>query len=660
MRINPPNVSFQTYRLKGSLLNALKDLRMEEPNPVQKQVMKAIMAGRDVVVASLLKEHAERAALIMAMNEIAKEPEPVGTKVLVLTSDDSRANKAAAWIGKLGKNVEGFTTGTLLETQDPKENLDMVSRGPTVLVSAPELLQQVMRTHGIRLFGLQMILAENVAKYKEPAAVRSILESASGLFRRVIHVARPNNVIMDEVIQWVGDPEWIGLDPWNASSEETEPAQSQAEAEGKGEAEGKSEGEADGKASKPTKVSVTLIGKPKKKVVNLTQDPREAKSNAAAANGDASSQAPDDGAEESASRVIKPKGQPQALPETTKLHFAVIPDGSQIAAMATWIRKDSTRRTLGYVIGPSESDTLFRELRESDVPLISVHSRLRRSTYDYRLSRFLSHDVNTAIIGGNLKSDEKPEDVQCVLFSYVPDRGETFQEHLSRLTFAGSDTDVVVLVERSKLPGFQDWVAKTGYGFMLAAPTVLGDLQEPEPSESSAGSGRGDRPRRQESAEPKGSTGGSRESTGKGGASRSEASSKGKSAKPASGKPGGGSGEKEDSKRGGRPATGGRGGRSGSGRSESGRGGNRSKSGRSEGRGGEQRREGRGQRGGSGSPNRGRGDRSQQPRKNAPDNADSTRYGLPKPSYEKLEHGKSGRQEEKKGLLGSIKRLFGG
>lgn len=654
MRTIPIHVSFQAYRLKGSLLTALRDLRMEEPNPVQKQVMRSIMDGRDAVVASLLKDHAERAALIMAMNEIAKEPDPVGTKILVLTSDDSRAKKALGWIGRLGKNVQGFSSAALLEEQESKDRRDAISAGPTVLVSAPEVLRQVMKDHGIRLFGLQMVLMENVSKFQDPGAVATVLEGASGLFRRVVQVARPNNLILDEIVKWVGDPEWIGLDPWVSGGEaQSEPAEEPV---------------------KPTKVSVTLIGKPVKKPAkamgNLTRDPRKSSDAQDDSSRDSGVDATDSNANPSRSEALSGSiqtAQPAVLPETTGLHFAVIPDESQVLAVSRWIRHHPDRRILAYVIGPSESDSVFRHLREADVSLISVHSRLRRSTYEYRFSRFLSQDVNVAVIGGNLKSQEKPTDVRSVVFSYVPDRGDTFQEHLSRVELADSNAEVVILVQQSKLDEFRDWVAKTGYGFMLAAPAALEGLDAefaatqaaaPAPS-ASGGTPRESQPRRRpdEGDSSPASKDARSESPKTGSRSRSGRSSapRGNASQP-----------KDASAQGERPSTGGRRGRSGSG--DGGAQGRKPKEARNDARRGSG---GKGPRGGSSERNRGGGARGAgaggrgrggagQDRRRQDDDAGKTRYGLPKPSYEKLEHGKSGRKEEKKGLLGSLKRLFGG
>lgn len=597
-------MSFTSFRLHGAVLKTLKDLKIDEPNPIQRQVMRALSEGRDVMVNAPLKDQAEKAALIVAADALAREATLAGTKVVVLTSDDARAEKLGKWAGKLVSDIPEAAVEVLSASQDSKEQLASLSRGSAVVISTPEALRQLLGEYRIVLRGLMFLVMENAGKFDPIGGVGELLTNMPGGYRRVIQASRPGQEFLEASAEWMRDPVRI------------EPGATDAEA-----------GDAPNGGDAAAETGVTAAAE-------LSEEAGDA--------GDADGADGGDGADRSDSADTAPLNE---IPEGLAYRYAIVPDHVQIQAAALLIAQAPESRTLAYVMGGSESDGLFRELRERNIPSMSVHSRLRRQTYQYRVGRFADGELSIGIIGGNLKSDRRPDSLSRVLFSYIPNREGTFRSHLGRIGYASSLPEVVFVVQASQEEEFMNWVRETGLDAQPMEIPGTKDLKAPERPAQTAHvrpSTQAPQTYQQRSTQSEARSQGQRQ----GQEPRHEQPRRDESRRDQGRRDEGrrDEGRRDDRRRNeGRRDEGRRDEGRREGRRDDGRSSRSSRHGRQD-----QQRQGRGQ---------GRDER-QRGRESAPEAQRSTPYGLPVPSYDRLERGKSGKKE-KKGIMGLLGRMFG-
>ncbi|MGA1496109.1 MAG: hypothetical protein ACO37D_12010, partial [Rhodothermales bacterium] len=310
----------------------------------------------------------------------------------------------------------------LSAAQDAMELLASLSRGSAVVISTPEVLAQLLGEYRIVLRGLMFLVMDNAGKFASLEGIEDLLANMPGGYRRVIQASRPSQEFLETSAEWMRDP--VRIEPGDGEAgNETAQGQGIADAEG--------------------------------------------------IDADAS------GSDTDASADSAPLNE---IPEGLAYRYAVVPDHVQIQAAALLIAQAPESRTLAYVMGGSESDGLFRELRERGVTSMSVHSRLRRQTYQYRVGRFADGELSIGIIGGNLKSDRRPDSLSRVLFSYIPNREGTFHTHLGKIGYESSKPEVVFVVQASQEEEFLNWVREIGLDAQPLEIPGAKDLKAPERS----------------------------------------------------------------------------------------------------------------------------------------------------------------------------------
>ena len=650
-------MSYSQFRLDGAILQALKKNKEESPNPTQKQILKTMTKGGDLLVSAPLKENADRAALLFSLNQIVKESSWTGTKILYLTSDQKRVEKADKWCSAFPPALEQLT----IEAFDSPDvegaesaNLNKISKGSTLLITTPEAILPLLEKQDIIFRGLKTLIIENGTKFSDDSLIERLMPRLMGDVQTIVQLSRPSEATLAKYKELLGDPELIEAKAEITSTKKKSKAESKDSGAGQTSentvAEAPVPEQETEKSDSPHVTRSTLGAKKSDSYQSKKSDLAQSKKS------DSAKAKKADPAEvqkvdlekfnetPSESKEAAPK-EPQELEpisiaevmESLKgvtFKTLTIPDQTQIEAFVKVFEPEKEKKTLGYVIGSFEADTLFKQLRNQEVRLVSVHSKLRRNTYEYRLSRFYTGELSLAIIGGNLKTSDHPEGVEKVIFSNPPKSSEQFFRKLSRIGFSDQNPEVLVLVQQSQESEFLKWAVQTELKFTPLDATPYQDLKP---------SGRAPKEQRD-----KGSKSGGREQKQQ---QQATASNGVDSAKSQSSK-----GVREDSRRSDDRSK-------GKGQKRPDR--NRDHRGKSS-RGkpyqeGQPRGENRGQ---SGRDDRGSSGRDHRQDKGRPQQRreepkKSTPYGLPAASYDRLERGRSGKKESK-GLFGAIKKLFGG
>lgn len=598
-------MSYTTFRFKAPILKGLADVQLSEPTPELKEVLKRCSTGQDLILASTQKDHAEKGPFIWTMNELSKTTLGYGTRMLVLCNDEPRVKRVVTFLRKLGEQI-AFDAEAITADMEAQKVSNIIGKAPHAIVGTPSVLKEALEANRALLRDINLLYMMGAHKMEALEDVKAVFPRVISPKQRVVQLGKKATMALrHEVLTWVRDPHHVGIDPPIAGLETVVPP-SPTEKEEPISSVNESMKEAvneDVVASKDSTAPEASSDAPKPDTPK-TETPKPADT----------ATAPEAPKEVSSS----PQDNAQLLETITPLlKRAMIPNDLPLATVVKRLKESTSQRAVVICQGPAEADALFKELREADLGVISVHSKLRRSTYDYRINRFQSGDVNIAIIGGRLKSQEPLKQVSRVLYTLLPRSKDTFLHDMSLVQWSDTPQEALFLIQEKDKESFETFKTESG---LDCTPLVLDGLSDLKPVELL------DRRKERRSNE------------------RSSSSSQ--SAKEGAGEQRSKGSKSNRTTKGGRGFSKSQGSQSQGERSQ----GNQSKGDSS-------------QKGSQGSQNRGKGGpKSKQNQgkgrgKRAPEKP-RTPYGLPRANFDQLDGGKEGTKPSG-GLFGAIKKIFG-
>lgn len=547
-------MSYTTYRFKAPILKGLADVQLSEPTPELKEALKHCSSGKDLILASTQKDHAEKGPFIWTMNELSKTTLGYGTRMLVLCNDETRVKKVVTFLRKLGEQL-AFDAEPIMSEMEPQKVTNIIGKAPHAIVGTPAVIKESLESNRALLRDVNLLYITGAHKMDSYEDIKAIFPRVLSPKQRVVQLSKKASMALRlEVLTWVRDPHHVGIDPPVEGLETVSPAKTSVEIE------------VDSKVETQEK---QLESK------DQVQDKK-----------DESTHHEDD------------KELLQTI--TPLLKRAMIPNGLPLATVVKRIKESSSERAVVFCQGPAEADALFKELREADLGVISVHSKLRRSTYEYRLNRFQSGDVNIAIIGGRLKSNEPLKQVSRVLYTLLPRTRDTFLHDMRLVKWSEVAQECLFLIQEKDKESFETFKKESG---LECTPLVLDGLNDLKPIELL------DRRKDSRNKDPRHKDRSSSKTNKKPG----DKSSKGSSSKR--------------SKNRGQESTHSQNASSQNGSQQSSKTGNKPKK----------------------HQGKGRGKRNEKPK---------TPYGLPRANFDRLDGGKEG-SKPSGGLFGAIKKIFG-
>ena len=564
-------MSYTSFRFKAPILKGLSDVQLSEPTPELKEVLKLCSTGQDLIIASTQKDHAEKGPFIWTMNELSKSTLGYGTRILVLCNDETRVKKVVTFLRKLGEQI-AFDAEPILADMEAQKVSNIIGKAPHAIVGTPAVLKEALEANRTLYRDLHLLYMMGAHKMDSLEDVKAIFPRILSPKQRVVQLGKKATVALrHEVLTWAREPHHIGIDPPIEGLEPVVPATAAPETPTKPEPDS-SKGE-----TEPKKEDQEVQDKTSADTASVTK----------------TADAPSEEDHTALMDVITPL-----------LKRAMIPNDLPLATVVKRIKESPSQRVVVFCQGPAEADALFKELREADLGVISVHSKLRRSTYEYRLNRFQSGEVNTAIIGGRLKAKEPLKQVTRALYTLLPRSKDTFMNDMRLIQWSESPQEVLFLIQEKEKESFETFKEESG---LECTPLVLDGLSELKPVELL--DRRKEQRTKDRSKSSKGTKNGSTDSPSKD--SKSKRSNKGeRGGKKSQGNP---SGSTQKGKKGSSQ----------------------------HGRGGQKNAQGKG---------RGKGKRSDKPK---------TPYGLPRANFDRLDGGKEG-SKSSGGLFGTIKKMFGG
>ena len=132
-----PAVTFESFGLRSEVLNALKNLGYEEPTPIQRETIPALIDGRDVLGQAATGTGKTAAFALPILERISQaDRKPFEAQALVLVPTRELAMQVTEALQKYGAGI-GLTAVAVYGGQEFVQQLRPLKRGADVVVATP-------------------------------------------------------------------------------------------------------------------------------------------------------------------------------------------------------------------------------------------------------------------------------------------------------------------------------------------------------------------------------------------------------------------------------------------------------------------------------------------------------------------------------------------
>lgn len=153
-------MTFQELNLNTPLLNALEDLELSTPTPIQEQAFPTIMSGRDVVGIAQTGT-GKTFAYLLPVLRMLKYSEQQNPRVLILVPTRELVVQVVEELEKLTKYINvrilGVYGGTNINTQK-----QLVAQGQDIIVATPGRLYDLTINRDFKLKSIQKLVIDEV------------------------------------------------------------------------------------------------------------------------------------------------------------------------------------------------------------------------------------------------------------------------------------------------------------------------------------------------------------------------------------------------------------------------------------------------------------------------------------------------------------------
>ncbi|SMO40270.1 DEAD/DEAH box helicase [Fodinibius sediminis] len=151
-------MSFKKFTLSDQLHLGLRDLRYEEPTPIQKECIPLILEGRDVIGAAQTGTGKTGAFVIPLLQRIIDEPSD-DTQALILSPTRELAQQIEEQIFALGYHT-GISSATVTGGSDYGTQVKAIRAGVDIIVATPGRLIDQMKVLNIDFSHLKYLVLD--------------------------------------------------------------------------------------------------------------------------------------------------------------------------------------------------------------------------------------------------------------------------------------------------------------------------------------------------------------------------------------------------------------------------------------------------------------------------------------------------------------------
>ena len=516
-------MSFEEYGLSPELLNGLTDVRIEEPTPLQQEVLPAALQGKHLLVKNDADD--EGTFLIPALQKVVENGEVTGTQVLILTPSIERAAKIDEMIWAMGYHAQ-ISSALLAMKGNKSEQEQALLDGAPVIVANPGRLIEILEKNNFHLRDLKLIVideAHNMENFNLVSRIKDILRFVEGEHQTLILSGNQNKATEQLAKAALKNPELIGFEAKNgdlrsngdalsdpsdvdleAAAKKLKKASVQVvlnpenngeEAEEENAKSKTSEAEVDLKeaAEKLEEAKVDVVLNPKNKKEDATSDATEEVDFEKAKEKLKKTSVKvvlkkdiEEKAEEVEPVLANPvlQGEELAEPVTKDLEqgYINVPPRMKISTLMAHLEQSKARKVMVFAASKRTTDRLFHIIRKKSWGVVSVSTDLNENTYNERFARFTSGEMRICLVGGMAANEVEIEAVEEVINYDVPNEVDEYR-YRAELVGNGKASRIISLVSKMDRDDIKRISEEVGYPpSELSLPEKVAEKKKKKPA----------------------------------------------------------------------------------------------------------------------------------------------------------------------------------
>jgi ATP-dependent RNA helicase DeaD len=203
-------MTFDELGLKPQLLKSIKEAGFTAPSPIQAAAIPVILEGRDIVGQAHTGTGKTAAFSLPALNNMKLDG---SVELLVITPTRELATQVSDEIFKYGRNL-GVKTVTVYGGSSYKRQLDLISRGASVVVATPGRMLDILKKGMLNDFKPSMVVLDEADEMLDMGFLDDINEIFSYLptnRQTLLFSATMPQPIKNLANRILKDPEFISI-----------------------------------------------------------------------------------------------------------------------------------------------------------------------------------------------------------------------------------------------------------------------------------------------------------------------------------------------------------------------------------------------------------------------------------------------------------------
>lgn len=457
-------MSFEEFGLSPELLSGLADVRIEQPTPLQNEVIPPALQGKHMLVKHEAGD--DGVFLIPALQKLTTNGEVTGTRVLILTPSIERVKEIDEKVWGMGYHAQ-ISSAALSMKGIRTQQEQAIKDGAPVVVANPGRLIEILENHKLTLPDVDLIIideAHGMENYNLVSRVKDILKYVDGAHQSLIFSESHNKATKQLSDLLLKEPTVIGFDDTPSSAKEESKESSEPREEKTQESSSEKQADSDEEFEldqeevnrKLAEASVSVVLNPEEK-----EEAEETQSQTEDSDNDK-------------------EEDPDPVPEDLTQAYIYVPPRAKISTLLAHLEKTLTDKIVVFAASKRTTDRLFRIIRKKGWGVVSLNEGLKEEYYNERFGKFTSGEMKILLVGGLSATEVELNEVKQVINYDVPNEVEEYK-YRAELVGNGKAARIVSLVSKMDKDDIDEIVKKVGY-----APTEL-----PLPEEVKEKKGRG-------------------------------------------------------------------------------------------------------------------------------------------------------------------------
>ncbi|OAN61493.1 hypothetical protein A8B79_08540 [Balneola sp. EhC07] len=483
-------MSFEQYDLSPDLLNGLVDTRIENPTPLQQEVIPQALEGKHLLVKNESEDNG--AFLIPALQKLIANGEVSGTRILILTPSIERAKAIDEMIWAMGYHAQVSSTSLSMKG-DKVAQEQAVLDGAPVIVANPGRLVDILEKTKKTFTDLECVVideAHNMENFSLVGRVKSIFEFIENQPQVLIFSGTMNNATKQLAENALKNPELIGfqstdieekkaVEPAEINEEEVKEKLEQASVkvvlnpeekntnEESSENEDSAQEKAEDKKTEPVEIDQKEVeAKLKKASVKVVLNPekKEPENKTDSGSDSNSDKAPVEKLKEASVSVVLKKDQTDepSVPKNLEQGYINVPPRMKISTLMAHLENSKVERIVVFTASKRTADRLFRIILKKSWGVVSVDESINKETFNERFQKFTSNEMKILIVGGMSATDIEIDKVTQVINYDVPNEVEEYR-YRAELVGSKKAGQMVSLVSKMDRDDIEKITNEVGY-----------------------------------------------------------------------------------------------------------------------------------------------------------------------------------------------------